>query len=137
MAESKGNILIVDDEESIRYILQRVLASEGYECTVASNGKEALKKAGKQDFDVVLLDIKMPKLSGMEVLPRIVAKHPDTCVVMTTAVVDMPTALTALNLGAYDYLTKPFNLDELSTRIEEVLERRKLVRKKEPAESPL
>lgn len=122
MREAKGAVLIVDDEEAIRDILSRVLDSEGYKCTVAADGREALQKSSGQEFDVVLLDIRMPELSGMEVLPQIVADHPDACVLMTTAVGDAPTAVEALNLGACDYLTKPFNLDDLSTRVEEALE---------------
>ena len=127
MEEAGGTILIVDDEGSIRDILCRKLQSEGYDCVVAANGKEALWKAFMQDFDLVLMDIKMPGLSGMEVLPKMVTDHPDTCVVMLTAVADIETAVEAMKVGAYDYLTKPFNMDDLVMKVERALERRRLI----------
>ena len=127
MEEAKGTILVVDDEEAIRAILSRKLESDGYNCEVAADGKEALWKAFMKDFDLVLMDIKMPGLSGMEALPQIVTDHPDTCVIMLTAVVDIDTAVQAMKLGAYDYVTKPFDLDDLGMRVEKALERKKLV----------
>ena len=127
MEEARGTILIVDDEGSIRDILCRKLESEGYNCVVAVNGREALWKAFMQDFDLVLMDIKMPGLSGMEALPKMVTDHPDTCVVMLTAVSDLETAVEAMKVGAYDYLTKPFNMDDLIMKVERALERRRLV----------
>jgi len=127
MEEAKGTILIVDDEEAIRNILSRKLESDGCNCEVAADGKEALWKAFMMDFDLVLMDIKMPGLSGMEALPQIITNHPDTCVIMMTAVVDTETAVEAMKLGAYDYVTKPFDLDDLGIRVQKALERRKLV----------
>jgi DNA-binding response OmpR family regulator len=127
MEEAKGTILIIDDEEAIRDILCRKLESDGYYCEVAADGKEALWKAFMKDFDLVIMDIKMPGLSGMEVLPQLVTNHPDTCVIMMTAVVDTETAVRAMKLGAYDYVTKPFDLDDLGMRVEKALERRKLI----------
>jgi len=124
MEDAKGNILIVDDEEAIREILFHFLNSEGYDCVVAADGREAVETASTQDFDLVLLDIAMQELSGIEVLRQIVADHPDTRVVMITAMADTTTAVEALNLGAYDYLTKPFDLYDLSMRIEEALEKK-------------
>jgi len=127
MEEAKGTILVVDDEEAIRAILSRKLESDGYNCEVAADGKEALWKAFMTDFDLVLMDIKMPGLSGMEALPQIITNHPDTCVIMMTAVMDTETAVEAMKLGAYDYVTKPFDLDDLNMRVQKALERRKLV----------
>lgn len=127
MDETKLAILVVDDEESIRGLLRRKLGVDGYECDMASDGKEALWKAFMKDFDLVLMDIKMPGLSGMEALPQMVTDHPDTSVVMLTAVADAKTAVEAMKLGAYDYLTKPFDLDDLSMRVRRALERRRLV----------
>jgi len=127
MAENKGTILIVDDEESIRDILCRKLQSQGYYCVVAVDGNDALWKAFMQDFDLVIMDIKMPGMSGMEVLPKMVTDHPDICVIMLTAVSEIQTAVEAMKIGAYDYLTKPFNLDDLIMRVERALERRRLV----------
>lgn len=127
MEETKGTILIVDDEETIRGILSRKMESDGYHCEVAADGKEALWKVFMRDFDLVLMDIKMPGLSGIEALPQIVTSHPDTCVIMMTAVVDTETAVQAMKLGAYDYVTKPFDLDDLQIRMEKALERKKLI----------
>lgn len=122
MKETKGNVLVVDDEEPIRDIVSRVLDAEGFTCFVAADGREALEKTATQAFDVVLLDIMMPDMSGMEVLHHLTTANPDACVVMTTAVDDVQTAVEALNLGAVDYVTKPFNLDDLGKRVEEAVE---------------
>ncbi len=127
MGEAEGMILIVDDEEPIRNAVSRKLQAEGFNCVIAVDGQEALWKAFMQDFDLVLLDIKMPGLSGMEVLSRIVTDHPDIGVVMITAIGDSQTAVEAMKLGAYDYVTKPFNLDDLVMRVKRALERRMLL----------
>jgi len=127
MEEARGTIMVVDDESSIRDIVSRKLESAGYECEVASDGEEALYKAFMQDFDLMLLDIRMPGLSGMEVLKKMVVDHPDTGVVMITAISETQTAVEAMKLGAFDYLTKPFNLDDLLVRVEKALERRRLI----------
>jgi putative two-component system response regulator len=127
MDETKLAILVVDDEESIRGLLRRKLGADGYECDMAADGKEALWKAFMKDFDLVLMDIRMPGLSGMEALPQMVTDHPDTSVVMLTAVADAKTAVEAMKLGAYDFITKPFDLDDLSLRVRRALERRRLV----------
>lgn len=127
MEEVRGMVLIVDDEEAIRSILSRKLKAEGYSCETAADGKEALRKTSGKEFDLVLMDIKMPGLSGMEVLPRLVADHPDTGVLMLTAIVDTKTAVEAMKQGAYDYVTKPFDLDDLGLRVKRALERRRLV----------
>ena len=127
MEKAKGIILIVDDEESIRDLLSTKLKADGYDCEVAADGNEALWKAFMKDFDIVLLDIKMPGLSGMEVLSRIVIDHPDTSVVIVTAVLDTNIAVEAMRQGAYDYVTKPFNLDDLGVRIKRALEKRRLL----------
>ncbi len=127
MDEVKGTILVVDDEESIRDVVSRRLGAEGYDCVTEADGKEALWKAFTQDFALMLLDIKMPGMSGMEVLSRMIADHPDIGVVMITAVGDSETAVEAMKQGAYDYVTKPFNLDDLVMRVERALERRGLV----------
>ena len=119
--------MIVDDEDAIKSMLTRKLEADGYRCEVASDGKEALYKAFMKDFGLVLLDIKMPGLSGMEALPQMVTDHPDTCVIMITAVADAKTAVEAMKLGAYDYVIKPFNLADLSMRVRRALEKRRLV----------
>jgi len=120
-------ILIVDDEEPIRNVVSRKLRAAGHNCVVAVDGKEALWKAFMQEFDLMLLDIKMPGMSGMEVLSHTVTDHPDTGVIMMTAVGDSQTAVEAMKRGAYDYVTKPFDLDDLTLRVDRALERRKLL----------
>lgn len=117
MDEARKRVLIVDDEESIRNILGRKLETEGYECVVISDGKEALETASTQHFDLVITDVKMPGLSGIDVLTQIIADHPDTAVIMITAVANTQTAVEAMKLGAHDYVIKPFDLDDLSMRI--------------------
>ncbi len=125
MEKSKGSILIVDDEETTRRILRRRLEAELYDCVTASGGEDALAKTVSQDFDVVLLDILMPGLSGMEVLPKLVDRQPHTQVIMVTSVLDHDTIEEAMKLGAYDYVTKPLNLDDIVTRVQKALERKR------------
>lgn len=127
MDEINATILVVDDEEPIRNAVSRKLQAEGFNCVIAVDGKEALWKVFMQDFNLVLLDIKMPGMSGMDVLARMVVDHPDTGVVMITAIGDSQTAVEAMKLGAYDYVSKPFNLDDLVIRVGRALERRRLV----------
>lgn len=127
MSQHRATILIVDDEESIRDVLSRKLETEGYQCTTAYDGENALWKAFMQDFDLVISDIKMPGMSGLEVLSRIITDHPDISVIMITAVSDIQTAVQAMKTGAYDYVTKPFNLNDLLIRVERALERRRLI----------
>jgi len=127
MDSSKGRVLVVDDEALIADSVIRKLKAEGYDCEAVYNGKEALKKALAGDFDVVLLDMKMPGTSGTEVLRRVAAARPDTCIVMLSAVSEVPTIVESMQLGAHDYVTKPFDLNQVVFAVERALERRKLV----------
>jgi two-component system OmpR family response regulator len=126
MDKAKRSILVVDDEESLRKVIIRKLEAEGYACAAAADGREALETACTGEFDLVLLDIMMPGMSGMEVLSRVTAAHPDTGVVMITAVSDAQTTSKAIELGACDYVTKPFSLAELSARVERAFENKEL-----------
>jgi response regulator RpfG family c-di-GMP phosphodiesterase len=126
MEQPRGTILIVGDEEPSRATLSRKLQADGYTCAIANDGEGALWRTSAQEFDLVLLDLDMPGLSGMEILPRMVAAHPDTCVLMMTTLENMPSAVEAMKLGAYDYVFKPLNMDDLGMRIEKALERRRL-----------
>lgn len=142
MGEAKAAILVVDDDLAVRSVVARKMQAEGYDCVMAANGKEALEKADTQEFDLMLLDLKMPGPSGMEVLAQMIAEHPDTGVVMVTAVADTDTAVEAMKAGAYDYVTKPFNLEDISMRVEKALERRRLIlenrqyRRRQPKPAP-
>lgn len=127
MEQTRGTILIVDDEEPSRATLFRKLQADGYTCASANDGEGALWRTSMQEFDLVLLDLDMPGLSGIEVLPRVVAAYPDTCVIMMTNVENMPSAVEAMKMGAYDYVFKPLNMDDLGMKVERALEKRRLV----------
>jgi len=126
MAGELGTVLVVDDEESVRNLLQRMLEGAGYNVVTAANGQEALDKVSQLKIELVLLDIKMPGMSGMEVLQWLTANQPDTYVVMATQVGDAQTAVEAMKLGAYDYITKPFNQDDVVLTVRRAIEKRGL-----------
>lgn len=121
MAEEQEKILVVDDEPGVRNVLQRVLTQAGYEVATADDGAEALDSVSQGEVNLMLLDIKMPDISGMEVLTKVTAEYPDVGVIMVTAVVDIQIAIEALKLGAYDYITKPFNRDEVVQKVRKAI----------------
>jgi len=123
MTGRQERVLVVDDEESVRIILQRFLKEAGYDVVTAADGQEALDKVSELKVRVVLSDVKMPGMSGIEVLRKLTADYPDICVIMATAVVDTQTAVEAMKLGAYDYVTKPFNRDDLVIRVRKAIEK--------------
>lgn len=106
-------ILVVDDEKPIREMLKRFLAKKGYEVYDADNGDDALKIVGEQEPCIVLLDIRMPKTDGIEVLKKIKELKPDTGVIMITAVSETAVAEKCMEYGAFDYITKPISLEYL------------------------
>ena len=120
-------ILIVDDEESLRHSLKMAL-EEKYQLFFAKNGHEALKIIKKEAIDLVLLDIRLPEIDGIEVLERIKDIDETIVIIMITAVLTVNTAVAAMKKGAYDYITKPFNVDELQSLVEKGLEKRNLQR---------
>ena len=124
MTEEQVRVLVVDDEETVRNLLERILKEVGYDVATAANGQEALAKMAELKPGVVLLDIKMPGMSGMEVLQQIRTNWPETCVVMATAAADVQTAVEAMTKGAYDYITKPFNRDDLLLKVQRAVEKR-------------
>jgi len=126
MTGKQATILIVDDEEAIRRILKQKLSSEGYQCQEAASAKRALENLRNNTIELVLLDIKMPSKPGTELLPEIKASYPDTTVVMATVLTDTRVAIHCLKQGAYDYITKPFDLDEVVLSVGKALERRRL-----------
>ncbi len=121
MTGEQMKILVVDDEEGVRNLLQRILEEAGYEVISTENSEEALYQISQGDINVALLDIKMPTKSGIELLSEITADYPDVCVIMVTAVLDMQTAIDTLKLGASDYITKPFQKDEILQKVREVI----------------
>ncbi len=126
---SKMCILVVDDEESVRILLKRILTEAGYAVVAVANSQEALDKVSQLQVRVMLLDIRMPGISGIEVLRKLTADHPDICVIMATAVADTQTAVDAMKLGAYDYISKPFNRDDLVMRVRKAIEKLELEEK--------
>jgi two-component system response regulator PilR (NtrC family) len=116
------SILVVDDEPSIREFLQIMLAREGYEVACAEDGREAITLFEKSPFDVVLADIRMPKSSGFEVLNRIKELSPGTKVIMITAYASFESAVESMKEGAYDYIAKPFNVDEVKRTVSNALQ---------------
>jgi len=126
MAGKKVRILVVDDEEIIRNLLRRTLEEAGYNVVTAANGEEALQEVRQLEPKAVLLDIKMPGLSGMEVLSKLTLDHPNICVIMITAVGDTQTAVEAMKLGAYDYITKPAQPKDVVRRVHKALEEKEL-----------
>lgn len=127
MMETRGKVLVVDDEEPVRNLLRRTLEEAGYHVTTAAAGEEALDKVSRRETEVMLLDVKMPGLSGLDVLQKVMKDYPDTSVVMVTAVADAQTAVDAMKAGAYDYLTKPFNVGDVALRVRNAIEKRRLV----------
>jgi two-component system nitrogen regulation response regulator GlnG len=110
-------ILVADDEESIRWVLSKSLTKQGYQVDLANNGREALLLSRKQTYDLAVLDIKMPGLSGLELLSKFKEECPQALVIIMTAESSMKNAVEAMKRGAYDYLTKPFDLDALDAII--------------------
>jgi len=123
--KTKGRILIVDDELVVRDSLGKWFTSEGYTARPVAGGREALETIQQMDFDIALLDIKMPGMDGMELQARLHEADPDLLVVIMTGYASVDTAVQALKRGAYDYITKPVDPDELSHLVEKALEHRR------------
>lgn len=121
-----ARILIVDDEEVVRQSCIRILGDEAYVTDTAQSGLEALRKIEESVYDLLILDIIMPRMDGLEVLQRVKESHPDIDVVMITGLSQIATAVSCMKLGALDYLPKPFDPDELKMVIERAMERRQL-----------
>jgi DNA-binding NtrC family response regulator len=120
-------ILVVDDETIVCESCQRILEEEGYEVECAYGGKEAFEKVKADPFDIVITDLKMPGIDGMEVLRTLRKDYPDVVVVMITGFSTVETAVEAMKLGAFDYIPKPFTPDEVSVVVKKALEKRNLM----------
>jgi two-component system response regulator HydG len=118
----KSKILVVDDEASHRMMLKAVLGAEGYAVTEAADGTEAVEAVGREAFDIILLDIRMTNMDGIEAMTEIRKISPMVPVLIMTAYASVKTAVEALKAGAFDYLTKPLDVDELKILIEKALE---------------
>jgi len=133
--KTKGRILIVDDELVVRDSLGKWFTSEGYTAKPVGSGREALEVIQQEEFDIALLDIKMPGMDGMELQARLKEADPELVVVIMTGYASVDTAVRALKVGAYDYITKPVDPDELSHLVSNALEhkrtRREVVRLRE------
>ena len=116
--KSSISILIVDDESTMRSLLEKILAREGYQMYTAGNGVEALEHLSERKFDIVISDMKMPKMGGLELLKRIKKVYPGVGVIIMTAYGDTYSVKDALLLGADEYITKPFKSYEISLVVE-------------------
>ena len=121
-----AHILIADDEDSLRWVLEKGLRQAGYEVTSVKDGAAAVRAVEAERFDLVFLDVRMPALDGLSALARMREVRSDACVVVMTAHGTMETAIQAMQRGAYDYLTKPFDLDEVLLLAERALEAARL-----------
>lgn len=123
---SKSKILIVDDEEALRFLLASELEAEAFDVQSAGDGDEAIemirkKVEHKEKYDVILLDIKMPRVDGFEVLKFVKSNIPETKVIMLTAYADVKNAIESLRQGASDFVSKPYDLDDILTSINRAL----------------
>jgi putative nucleotidyltransferase with HDIG domain len=124
---SKTKILIVDDEEAIREVVSTLLEALAYECSSVNNGRLAKEYLNSHEVDIVLSDMIMPEMDGLSLVEWIRKAEPDVPVIMVTAIHDISTALEAIRRGAYDYILKPFEKDQLYVSVRRALEHRRLV----------
>jgi two-component system, NtrC family, response regulator PilR len=123
---AKARVLVVDDEKSMRDLLSITLEKEGYDVLTAAGGDAAIEALRRDVTDAVITDLRMPKVDGLQVLRAAKEISPDVAVIVITAVASTETAVEAMKLGAYDYITKPFKLDEVSLIVRNALERKRL-----------
>ncbi len=122
----RGRILIVDDEERIRSLLAKRLAMDNYSCTVANTGTEALHHFYKNQFFLVICDVRMPEMDGLELLRRMKAFDPDMMMIMMTGYPDIDIVIKAMRMGAHDFLVKPFDLESMVSSVRRASEGRRL-----------
>jgi DNA-binding NtrC family response regulator len=122
----KGSILIADDEQEIRESLSLILEDEGYDCETAEDGQDALDRVQNANFDILIADIKMPNLSGMELLEEVRQISPQTLPIIITAYATVETAIQSLRAGASDYILKPLDFDEVIHRVNHLISHREM-----------
>jgi response regulator RpfG family c-di-GMP phosphodiesterase len=121
LRSGKPRVLVVDDEPEVRNLLCELLG-EGYDCTPAASAEEALARLDAAEFDLVLSDIQMPGMSGLEMIPRVLARRPDAVVVMVSGMQTVESAVEAMRVGAFDYVIKPFDLGKVEAAVSRALE---------------
>ena len=131
MTENTPHIMVVDDELSMREVLELMLAKEGYQITCAENGRKAIELLEKDQYDLMLCDIKLGDISGLDVLQASKKTNPDTVVILISAYASTETAVEAMNAGAYDYVPKPFDKDELMQTVAKALDLKTIEHEKE------
>ena len=137
MSASGHHILIVDDELSMRELLEYMLTREGYRTTCAENGRQAIVLVEKNSYDLLLCDMRLGDISGLDVLRACKQNHPGTVVIMISAYASTETAVEAMNQGAYDYVPKPFDKDELMDTVSKALRLRTVEKEKEQLDGEL
>jgi putative nucleotidyltransferase with HDIG domain len=119
--------LVVDDEPRLRQVLVHLMRNDGFRCFEASDGTEAIALLERQPVTLIMSDMRMPRMDGIELLRQVRSRWPDIAVVMITAVSDVDVGVSCLAMGAMDYLTKPFHLEEVRARVRQALEKRRLI----------
>jgi len=119
--------LVVDDEPRLRHVLRHLMEGDGFHCREAADGTHAMALLEQQPVQLILSDVRMPNMDGLALLKEVRERWPDTASVMITAVADVEVGVACLNLGAMDYLTKPFHLEEVRARVRQALEKRRLL----------
>ncbi len=131
-----GKILVIDDEEVVGESLRKTLSGEGYNIETAHNGQEGLRKARREIFDLIIVDLKMPDIGGLDVIKMIKEEQPDTMMVMITGYSTVDSATQALKTGAFDYIPKPFTPDEITTVVGKALQtKERLAKEREEQEA--
>lgn len=122
--EKKYSILVIDDDETIRHLISAVLTDAGYNVSAVPNGEEAIAKVREVPFEIVITDLKMQDMNGIEVLRKVKQINSDTDVIVITAYASLETALEAMRAGAYDYIAKPFNPQEITMIIDKIVKKK-------------
>jgi len=123
MFSKQARILVVDDEQSVIDLLSVILEEDGYDCVTVATGEDALKRLSMDNIDVALVDLRLPGISGMDVLREIASTYPGVASIVVTGVEDVRTAVAAMKIGAVDYITKPLELERVHDSIETALQK--------------